>query len=149
MDTKKQNVPVKSGGVIQSSSAKPMTATPQSSDRALRSLADALFDWQNSEKDHARDAIPAALLQSIRKMKRQDNQFLGLLGPCIVDGCDVHFLDANLEIIEHVGDGRRLEPPFERARKHWEVKSDSDLAALVFLDHYEVLRLDGSVKTKR
>jgi len=123
---------------------------PTDSELNLR-LANLLFDLQGDKNhDHVCGATPARGKESVKDTLKQKQLekplLLGVLGKCIIDGCNVHVLTATGNILEHIEVNKPMAPEFKAAREYLLRAADSAVGVLVYKDFMEVIRLDGSTE---
>ncbi|HRO66810.1 MAG TPA: hypothetical protein PL182_04535 [Pseudobdellovibrionaceae bacterium] len=96
---------------------------------------------------------PQQLVQASEDIKEEGRQataeepekLLGILALCAIRGHDVHFLNHELEIDQHVPESTPLEGRLQEARLILKRKNDSLVAVLVFENHFQYLHKNGEV----
>ncbi len=73
-----------------------------------------------------------------------ESKFLGILGKCQIEGCDVHALNSAFEIIDHFELDKEIDGHFKKARKYLNDLNDSMQMLLVFSEYFIVLNVNGS-----
>ena len=114
-------------------------------------IADLLFDFQSDNSSDSimkRDLAKAkALAQKLLDDKKAESStLLGIMGKCMIPGCDVHTLTFLGEIIDHYAEKSPLDPPFARAREALKNASSSTVGVIVYDSKIELIQLDGTVK---
>lgn len=120
------------------------TPRPAASIRTV-DLADAMFAVSQAEQA-GRQPERSVLKAWLDAEKASGNdELLGILGPCVIPGCDVHILTLSQDdILDHIEGDESVPAGFESARDYLAGPDPGAVAALIYADHFDVLFLDGS-----
>jgi len=113
-----------------------------------RKLADLMWEIQHSEQSVRDGGTRGVRVQRCGTTATDAGgaSLLGVLGRCALDGCDVHRLSwPSCEIVEHYRVGQPVSAEFEAARTKLMCSPDTVVAVLIYNDHLEYVRLDGTV----
>lgn len=75
-----------------------------------------------------------------------ESKFMGIIAKCKIDGCDIHMLNNDLEIIKHFHDAEPVDETFQKARDLAQIIDESVIAILVFNTHNILLHVNGSLE---
>jgi hypothetical protein len=103
-----------------------------------------LFELQGEgEKNHT---LHHQTKQLLAQKQGENSHFLGIMGKCMIDGCDVHTLTTQGDIIEHFPVGEPTAPIFTRAREALSQATSNTVGVLVYDDRIEMILLDGTIR---
>lgn len=74
---------------------------------------------------------------------KAESIFLGIVARCRIEGCDIHALNNELEIIKHFQESEKVEPDFQVARDLAKTIDESVIAIIVFNTHNVLLYVNG------
>lgn len=103
-----------------------------------------LRDDHSVDKSFAKNVQTQKELESLPQ--KAESKFLGILAKCKIQGCDVHALDSNLNIISHFRSHEKIDECFEKARALAGTLPDTIIAILVYSDHLSYLYSNGKLE---
>lgn len=86
-------------------------------------------------------SVELSLLKNI-----ETDNFVGIIGKCLISGCDVHALDSNFQIIKHFKSNESIDSAFEKARKVAQNLPEGVIGILVFEKTLIFLHLNGELE---
>ncbi len=154
MERKKQPMPAKpqsTSALTKTAKVETASLQPESASAVNQRLADLLFDLQSdNEKDSVLKTNPeGAKAQAkglLAEKQAESPTLIGIMGKCMIPGCDVHTLTLTGEIIEHFTRGQQIDAAFSRARELLSNASSATVGVLVYDSKLELIQLDGTIK---
>ena len=120
-----------------------------SSEKILSMVSNELFEIYLAERRD--ESVSEKPLTTTRKLLIKwaspgESRLLGVIGKCMIPGCDVHLLTLQQYVIRHFDLSSAIPDSFENARAYLKAPEDGVIAVLVYNDHMEVLMVDGTVR---
>ena len=75
-----------------------------------------------------------------------ESKFIGIIARCKIQGCDIHALNNELEIIKHFQETESISEEFIKARELAQTIDETIIAILVFQTHNVLLHVNGRLE---
>lgn len=111
---------------------------------ARRLVAFELKDDHHMDCSFLKDPTTKAELDLVSQML--ESKFIGIIARCKIQGCDIHALNNELEIIKHFQETESISEEFIKARELAQTIDETIIAILVFQTHNVLLHVNGRLE---
>jgi hypothetical protein len=149
---KKELKPSTSSSILNNTATVSSGSSSAKASAVNEQIADLLFELQgDNQKDHVLQTNPEKskcdAKEILAEKQAESPRFLGVMGKCMIPGCDVHTVTLDGNIIEHFSYGKQIDPAFSKARQVLANATSNTVGVLVYDSGIEIIFLDGTIKS--